>query len=139
MADLVQKIKHFLKVLTTPEVYMAIVLILVGAASFGLGRLSALEESKPPVRILGSNAAVAVSGTAGAAEETAVIKESEEAGLPDLAPGGKYVASKNGSKYHFPWCSGAKRIAENNKVWFNSTEEARAAGYEPAANCKGLE
>ena len=139
MADLVQKIKHFFGVLTTPEIYMAIVLILVGAASFGLGRLSALEESKPPVRILGSSAAVAVSGTAGAAEGAVVVQEGEEDDVPDIAPGGKYVASKNGSKYHFPWCSGAKRIAENNKVWFNSIEEARAAGYEPAANCKGLE
>ena len=51
---------------------------------------------------------------------------------------GMYVASKNGTKYHFPWCSGAKSISEVNKIWFNSVEEARASGYAPAANCKGL-
>ncbi|MFH1608762.1 MAG: hypothetical protein ABH951_01935, partial [Patescibacteria group bacterium] len=51
---------------------------------------------------------------------------------------GLLVGSKNGTKYHYPWCSGALRIKEENKVWFNSMEEARQAGYTPAANCKGL-
>jgi len=52
--------------------------------------------------------------------------------------GGKYVASKNGSKYHFPWCSGATRMKEENKIWFETKEAAEKAGYGPAANCKGL-
>jgi len=51
---------------------------------------------------------------------------------------GTVVASKNGSKYHLPSCSGAKQINEVNKIVFASAEEARAAGYTPAANCKGL-
>lgn len=51
---------------------------------------------------------------------------------------GLYVASKNSTKYHLPSCSGAKRIKEENKVWFNSKEEAERAGYEPAKNCKGI-
>lgn len=49
------------------------------------------------------------------------------------------VASKNGSKYHFPWCSGALRIREENKLVFGSREEALEAGYTPASNCKGLD
>jgi len=58
---------------------------------------------------------------------------------PDsLTPSGTLVASKNGTVYHFPWCSGAQRINEENKIWFTSQEEAQAAGYRPAANCKGL-
>ncbi|MCA9052050.1 MAG: hypothetical protein KDA89_25100, partial [Planctomycetaceae bacterium] len=52
--------------------------------------------------------------------------------------GGKYVASRNGSKYHFPWCAGAQAMSETNKIWFDSVEEARKAGYTPAGNCKGL-
>jgi methylphosphotriester-DNA--protein-cysteine methyltransferase len=51
---------------------------------------------------------------------------------------GTYVASKSGSAYHFPWCSGAQRIKEENKVWFETKEEAELAGYRPASNCKGL-
>jgi len=50
----------------------------------------------------------------------------------------RYVGSKNSNKYHLPWCSGARRIAEHNKVWFSSKAEAEAAGYTPAGNCKGI-
>ncbi len=51
---------------------------------------------------------------------------------------GEVVVSKNGSKYHYPWCSGAKRMNESNKVWFKTIAEAKSAGYEPAKNCNGL-
>jgi hypothetical protein len=51
---------------------------------------------------------------------------------------GRYVASKNGSAYHLPWCSGAARIKEENKIWFATKEEAEAAGYRAASNCKGI-
>lgn len=54
------------------------------------------------------------------------------------ADGGQLVGSKNGTKYHYPWCSGAERIKEENKIWFQSAEEAKRAGYTPAANCPGL-
>ena len=51
---------------------------------------------------------------------------------------GLYVGSINGKIYHLPWCSGAIRIREENKVWFVSKEEATQKGYSPAANCKGI-
>ncbi len=49
------------------------------------------------------------------------------------------VASKNGEAYYYIWCSGAKRIKEENKVYFSSKEEAEKAGYRPAKTCPGLE
>lgn len=49
------------------------------------------------------------------------------------------VASKNGTKYYLPTCSGANRISEANKVWFASAAAARAQGYSAAENCKGIE
>lgn len=51
---------------------------------------------------------------------------------------GKYVGSKSGKRYHLPSCPGAKRIKEENKVWFESKEAAEKAGYSPAANCQGI-
>ena len=51
---------------------------------------------------------------------------------------GQYVGSKNGSKYHLPWCSGAQRIKEENKVWFQDKNEAKRLGYTPAKNCPGI-
>ncbi|HEY9582849.1 MAG TPA: hypothetical protein VJK09_00855, partial [Candidatus Paceibacterota bacterium] len=46
------------------------------------------------------------------------------------------VVSKNGSKYHYPYCSSAKQIKEENKIVFATPAAAEAAGYTLAANCK---
>lgn len=102
----------------------ALILALTASAAFGLGRLSLVVERRPPVTIDRYAAAPAAAVTQAAKAE-------------ESAPGG-VVASKTGSKYHAPWCSGAQSISEANKVWFATPEEARAAGYEPAKNCKGL-
>jgi hypothetical protein len=65
-----------------------------------------------------------------------------ENGNPEAGPRAvetQLVGSKNGTKYHLVTYPGAKQIKEENKVYFDSIESARAAGYTPAANCKGLE
>lgn len=105
------------------DVFFSAVVVLVGFASFGLGRLSLLESRREPVRI--ENALVAGIGGVKVKEEKMVL-------------GGQLVASKTGTKYHYPWCAGASQITEKNKIWFTSVEEARKAGYTPASNCKGL-
>lgn len=52
---------------------------------------------------------------------------------------GNFVASSRGSKYYRPWCTGAKKLSENNLVWFDTKEAAVAAGYAPAKNCRGVQ
>lgn len=96
---------------------LVLIVLLVGLVSFGMGRLSALEEAKPAVSV--RNASL----------------EAEARGMPI---GGLVVASRKGSAYHYPWCGGAQSITEGNKVWFESEAAARRAGYAPAKNCKGL-
>ncbi len=50
----------------------------------------------------------------------------------------RVVASKasDSKLYHHPWCSGAKRIKETNKLWFANESEAIQTGYTLAANCQ---
>jgi Tfp pilus assembly protein PilN len=50
-----------------------------------------------------------------------------------------YVGSRNSDHYHYRWCAGADRISADNKIYFNSPEQAQKEGYEPAGNCPGLE
>ena len=49
----------------------------------------------------------------------------------------RVVASKNSTtkKYHFTWCPSAKKIKEENKLWFDNEETAIKAGYALAGNC----
>lgn len=123
----VRKIKRIL----AGDLYLVLLVLFVGTASFGLGRLSTIEEQREPVRIDVRNAGTAGYTVSGATESLSETQQADTAG-------GRYVGSKNSDKYHFPWCPGAERIKEENKVWFSSKAEAAAAGYTPAANCKGL-
>lgn len=125
------------------EVFIVIVIVLVAFGSFGLGRLSKIEELKSPISIKNMTASILEArGEFVLSSNKEILPPPPQGGLfaaPTAQTGGFYVGSKNGSKYHFPWCGGAKRIKEKNKVVFNTKEEARAAGYTPAGNCKGLD
>ena len=137
-----QKIKVF--ILSSKEnIAISIIIIFVGLASFGLGRLSVLEEVDDEVEIELSNDLGNMSSNTQDNEVLASNSETNIVGEKDTYENmsnvaGGVVASKSGKKYHYPWCSGAKQIAEKNKIIFNSIEEARDAGYTPASNCKGL-
>ena len=117
-------------------IFTTLIIILVSFSSFGLGRLSKIEENKKPLSIY-DNIARADNL---ASIITTESKEPVEVQPPQLGlvAGGKYIASKNSDKYHAPWWSGAQRINEENKIWFDSKEEAERAGYTPASNCKGI-
>lgn len=102
--------------------FFSVLTILVAATSFGLGRISII-----PIAGNTQTAGIVLTHTAtssGIAAETIMVQ--------------RYVGSKNSDKYHLPYCSGAQRIAEDNKVWFQTEEEAEKAGYTPAANCEGI-
>ncbi len=94
------------------------IIFLATLSAFGLGRLSALEEARPPV---------------------AILQASEAAAPREMVMGGMLVASKKGTSYYFPWCSGASAIAPQNQVWYTSEAAAKKAGLRPAKNCKGLQ
>ena len=55
------------------------------------------------------------------------------------ATSGEVIGSKTGKKYYFPWCGTVKRIKPENQVVFASIDLAKAAGYTPGGNCKGLQ
>ncbi|TSD02837.1 MAG: hypothetical protein Athens071416_476 [Parcubacteria group bacterium Athens0714_16] len=135
--DLTSKIKGFgeeMRHWLNNDIFTIILIILVGFGGFGLGRLSVGEEQKFPISVenvatnnLTANALDSLKNVEQNGEVSGVINE-----------GGQVVASKNGTKYHYPWCSGAKSINDKNKIFFASIEEAKTAGYSPASNCKGL-
>ncbi|OGZ97886.1 MAG: hypothetical protein A3J10_01140 [Candidatus Sungbacteria bacterium RIFCSPLOWO2_02_FULL_54_10] len=117
------------------DLFIAAVIFLVGLGSFGLGRLSAIMPSKPPIKVTSpqitdiaaqdaSSAAVGAGGLAAKAAATSAA--------------GRYLGSVSGTAYHLPWCPGAQRIKEQNKIWFQTKEEAEKKGYKPAGNCPGL-
>ena len=136
ISNLFQKSKRKLNILCHRDIFTVMVIILIGFAGFGLGRLSIIEKNKETVKIKFPEYLSATVLNSQDSDESGV-NSSPAAPAPSSGEG-LLVASKNGSKYHFPWCSGGKSISEKNKIWFDSAEDARKSGYTPAANCKGL-
>jgi hypothetical protein len=138
-SGLMSKINSFL----IGKYFVPVVIVLIAIIGFSLGRISGLQDKREPVRVITSPNSLGdnplnppypkgETGTKNSANlqnaASAVSANSSET----------VVASKNGTKYHYPWCAGAKQISAGNLVTFNSINEARAAGYTPASNCKGL-
>ncbi len=120
--------------------YIMSILVLVAAISFSLGRISVNEIQKMPVRVLsGTQGEVMGASTAENQTRVGLSNESPTTATPlEQSSSEKVVGSKNGTKYHYLNCPGAKQISAKNLITFNSIEEARAKGYTPASNCKGL-
>lgn len=104
--------------------FVPLLIILSCLLSFGVGRYTKVREAPEPVTIEQITPPVNTNR-----EQKIGTYQYEE---------GTVVASKNGTKYHLPSCPGAGQIKEENKVWFESSAAAVAAGYSPAANCPGL-
>lgn len=114
------------------DIFLTVCIILVAIIGFNLGHINALKQT--PIKIeQGADIYKAISNdkTQIANEETEPKQTSQV--HTDL----RVVVSKNSTskKYHFTWCPGAKQIKEENKIWFNSEQEAINAGYSLAGNC----
>lgn len=117
IAQLLRRFKAQLPYVPYTVVVVAIISI-VGVSSFALGWIARGANEHHTVQF--SNTTIPVN-TAGV-HQSAV-----------------FVASENSDKFHYRWCAGAERIHADNKIFFTTREEARAAGYEAAENCPGLQ
>ncbi|MFA6270442.1 MAG: hypothetical protein WC657_04520 [Candidatus Paceibacterota bacterium] len=133
--------------LVNGKFFVPVVIVLIAIIAFFLGRISGLQAKKEPVRVLDNTVSASennplnppyIKGEIGTKTNISggEVKGVSTGQVP--ASTGAVVASKNGTKYHYPWCAGAKQISAQNLVSFASIEEARAKGYTPASNCKGL-
>ena len=120
------------------DIFLIVTMILVGTGGFGLGRLSALQNEEQPVRIAYSEEQEGLEISKPSSKNAAASGVLSVSSQQKVVEEGSVVASKNGTKYHLPFCPGADRILETNKIYFASKAEAEKAGYTPAANCKGI-
>ncbi len=76
-------------------------------------------------------------GSAGADDGEASVSS---VGIMDESDGkeeseGNFVGSSTSKKYHLPDCRYALKIKQENKVYFQSAEEAKSQGYLPCKSC----
>lgn len=117
------KIKHFLESEKGKDVLTVVIIILVGLVSFGLGRLSKSPKNDGFRVEYGENGVNIV-------EATNQAPESQKAVL------GTFFASKQGTRYYPVSCPAGNTIKEENKIYFDTREEAEASGYELSGSCR---
>lgn len=130
----VEKFKGWLKI-NQRDLFLAAMVFFIGMASFGLGRLSAIWPAKEPIKI---DEPAGNYETGKTAPANNLIKRNDSSTQTISSSQGNFIASRNGSAYHLPSCPGALKIKTENKIWFQTREDAERAGYKPAGNCPGL-
>ncbi len=145
IVDFGKKIKDFIHTDLGRDIYLSIIIVLTATASFGLGRLSKISHSGEGIVHTQWTSKDDLLRDGGVAKLTATVINSG-AGSPEKQSGnqsgsestksGPIVASKNGAKYYLPLCGGIGRIKVENRIYFNTEDEAIAAGYQKSLTCK---
>lgn len=122
--NILDKIKSKISIDKSTIMYLFII-VGVGISSFGLGRMSVI------------NARTQYKDSESFLKTTYLQKDTSENTLsPEIIKEKVFVASKNGKMYYTVGCSGAKRIKQENQVWFSSKTDAEKAGYTLSTTCK---
>lgn len=110
--------------------------ILIGGSAYLVGNMNALESNLSEIQVVYPDAIAVKSDT-----------KLEEVSPTDMSPSnnkeanldtGKIVASKNGKRYYYPNCGGINRIKLENRIYFETKEQAEAKGLTLASGCKEL-
>ncbi|MBI2068621.1 MAG: hypothetical protein HYT67_00735 [Candidatus Yanofskybacteria bacterium] len=125
--NIVSKIGDWVKV-HQKDIFLLFCIVLISFISYNLGRIGALK--KTPITITDGQDQKADVYNA-ISDKNPTTPQNTQAQAIDR----RVVVSKNSDKYHFTWCSGAKRIKKENKIWFADEATAQAAGYTKAGNC----
>ncbi len=65
----------------------------------------------------------------GSATTASAVSAVEDITSSSSAPAGKFMGSKNGTKYYTPGCPASNRIKSENVIWFESVQDATLQGY----------
>lgn len=117
----------FVKRIST--IWVIVSLISVGATLYLVGRIDASESGVPSsIQVMyPDEVAIRKSTVSDLSVSPSQIPSSGENAL---------VASKNGTRYYTPGCSGIGRIKEENRVYFDTVESAEAEGLTLAQACQ---
>jgi hypothetical protein len=131
-------LKKLKSLIRDDTVYIALLLVLVGVGSFGLGRMT-LQSVPGQTASVGLSVMATATNSLGGVNPSTTTRNLLSAATTTTSitqPTAPFVASKSGTKYHKITCPGAKQIKDTNKIFFETESDAEASGYTRAANCK---
>jgi uncharacterized protein (UPF0333 family) len=126
-------VKLFIESEKGKDVLVIVILVLVGICAFYLGRLSKestgnalkIESTGQEASALGSYQ----SNTPKVTLNPTVAEKTQNQG------NGNYFASSRGKKYYPNGCSAGKSIKQENRIYFQTSNDAEKAGYTLSSSC----
>jgi len=136
-----EKIKSFIESEAGKNILIVSIIILVGVASFELGRLSKKGNTSSGVKIeyptIDKNQSGNVINSISTPQKDTNIGKSAINTINDQnSVENFFFASKRGKKYYPMNCSAGKNIKKENRIYFATREDAVNAGYELSSSCK---
>lgn len=128
-----EKIKQFIQNDDGKDILTIFIIILVGLLSFGLGRLSK-ENSDTGVKIEYKSQSNQ-QASASIPIDNFYQNSNYVSNVSNNSVGKAFFASNRGKKYYSIGCSAGKTIKQENRIYFNTSDEAIKAGYEKSASC----
>ncbi len=112
------------------KLILSAIVVLVSASSFGLGRLSRIEEVGKGIVIRAPEASLPLARAITQSPNNTPSMQATSSLIHN------FVSSKNGSKYYPNGCKSASRIKAVNQIWFETAEAAQVVGLTLASGCK---
>lgn len=130
-----EKIKLFIQTKKGENLIILLIIIFVGVSSFLLGRMS-VESKNSAFNIIYPDGSTYKEGNINNTQKSQIspkIEQSNNNTNPVI--NGNFFASKRGHKYYPLGCSAGKTIKDENRIWFDTREEAMASGFELSSSC----
>lgn len=109
--------------------------ILIGVSAYFIGKIQTLESRSNTIQVVYPDAIAIKKDNINIPNQVdASINTTIETKLQT----GKIIASKNGKRYYYESCNGINRIKPENRIYFDTKEQAEAKGLTLASGCKTL-
>jgi hypothetical protein len=114
--------------------------ILIAVSMYFIGNMTALESQSSEIQIIYPDAIAIQSDKIDKNPENS--KTNTEIQKDNIVKPnsnqGQIIASKNGKRYYYKNCGGVNRIKTENRIYFETEQQAEAKGLTLASGCKKL-
>ena len=107
--------------------------ILIGGSGYLIGNINAIESNLSDIQVVYPDAIAIKTDT-----QIQGVQENQPTDNLSTISTGKIVASKNGKRYYYPNCNGLNRIKAENRIYFETKEQAESKGLTLASGCQAL-
>ena len=109
-----------------------IVIVIALAVTAGCAGVATVREVRSPAQAVVITTERNVPPETAAPMPTAAPKQPQTTAAADAA----YIGNRNSMKYHRAGCRYAAQVKTENRITFDSAEQALTAGYTPCGACK---